>query len=413
MVRLSVVDRYILKRVTWPLGAGILIGTAAQLLERLIGLLDLFANHGGPLTLILKMLATLVPQYLTITIPAAFFIAILYATLRMSNDSELDVMRGSGISLHRLAAPMMVMAVILTVASAIILGFLQPYTHYAYRALVYLVTETSWNSAIERGTFFSGFGGKTILVGDIADGGRALSKIFIQETDSGGNNVVLTAQTGELTSDPQTFSLTLILHDGVRIDSSPDGTRGHTTTFDQSKLPLEVVAPEPFQPRGNRHSEMSFSQLIRAYLHPLPGVKRDEVSSELNCRIAQALTILFLPLIAIPLGLRSRRQPTSIRIVGGIAILIIYYEVLQFGQHMVEGGRVSAFVAIWTPFLSLAFGAVHLFYIANSMLNQDPLAVVFVPIESAWDWVKVCSLALLKRRSAAAVPGEGAHIGQQ
>jgi lipopolysaccharide export system permease protein len=32
-----------------------------------------------------------------------------------------------------------------------------------------MVTETSWNSAIERGAFFNGFGGKTILIGDIAE----------------------------------------------------------------------------------------------------------------------------------------------------------------------------------------------------------------------------------------------------
>ena len=390
MVRLSVIDRYMLKRVTWPLGAGILIGTAAQLLERLIGLLDLFANRGGPLTMILKMLANLMPQYLTITIPAAFFVALLYATLRMSNDSELDVIRGSGISLYRLAAPVMAMAVILTVASAIILGFLQPYTHYAYRGLVYLVTETSWNSAIERGTFFSGFGGKTILIGDIADSGRALSKIFIQETDSEGNNVVLTAQTGELTTDPETFSLALILHDGIRVDSRPDGTRSQASTFEQAKLPLDVVAPEPLRPRGNRHSEMSFSELIGAYLHPPSGLPSNEISSELNYRIAQALSTLFLPLIAIPLGLTSRRQPTSIRIVVGIAILIIYNQALQFGQNMVESGRMSAFFAIWTPFLILALGSVQLFYVANSMLNQDPLAAVFGPTERAWDWVSDC-----------------------
>jgi len=413
MIRLSVIDRYMLKRVTWPLAAGILIGMAALLLQRLIRLLDLFANHGGPVMVILKMLGNLVPQYLTTAVPAAFFIAILYATLRMANDSELDVIRGSGISLRRLAAPMMVMAVILTVASAIILGFVQPYTRYAYRALVYLVTETSWNSAIERGMFFGGFGGKTILIGDIADGGRTLSKIFIQETDSEGGNVVLTAQTGELTVDPRTFSVTLVLRDGVRVDSRSDGTRSRASTFEQSKIPLEVVAPEPFRPRGNKHSELSLSELIRAYLHLPPSHPRDEVSSELNYRIAQALSVLFLPLIAIPLGLRSRRQPTSSRIVVGIAILIVYNQTLQFGQNMVEGGRMSAFVAIWTPFLVLALGSVLLFYVANSMLDQDPLAVVFGSIERARDWVKVHSLALFKWRRVAAVPGDGARIGQQ
>jgi lipopolysaccharide export system permease protein len=388
MFRLSLIDRYMMKQVTSPLVAAMVIGMAALLLERLIRLLDLFANRGGPLTLIMKMLGNLVPQFLSVAIPAAFFVSVLYATVRMSNDSELDVMRSSGIPLRRLVAPMMVMAVVLTVASAIIVGFLQPYSRYAYRALVYLVTETSWNSAIERGSFFTGFGGKTILIGDIADGGRLLTKIFIQETDEKGNNVVLTAKHGELTSDPQTFSLTLILRDGVRVDSRPDGTGGQASTFSESRMPLEVVAPEPFRPRGTKHAELSFLELMRAYQHPTPSLERKEVSSELNYRLARTLSILFLPLLAIPMGLTSRRQPTGIRIVLGIAILVVYNQTLQFGQNMVEAGHMSALLAIWTPFLLFSLSSTYLFYVANSGLNQDPLALVFEPIEEAWHWLR-------------------------
>jgi lipopolysaccharide export system permease protein len=400
MLRLTLIDRYMLKRVSWPLGAAIAIGMAALLLERLIRLLDLFANRGGPLTLILKMLGNLVPHYLAIAIPAAFFVGILYAVLRMSNDSELDVMRASGLSLRRLAAPMMVMAVVLMFASAIILGFLQPYTRYAYRALVYLVTETSWNSAIERGAFFSGFGGKTILIGDIADGGRSLSKIFIQETDDNGNNIALSALTGELTSDPQTFSLTLVLHDGIRVDSKPDGTGGKASTFGTFKMPLEVVAPEPFRTE-RKESELSIPDLVRAHFENWPGLGRDDVTAELNYRIARTLTVLFLPLLAIPMGLTSRRQPTSIRIVAGIAMLIIYNQVLQFGQNMAENGRMSAFVAIWIPFLVFSLGSVYLFHVANSRLNQDPLAIVFGTIDAGWKWLKLRMITLFGRRRPA------------
>jgi lipopolysaccharide export system permease protein len=401
MFGLSLIDRYILKRVTWPLAAAILIGMAALLLERLIRLLDLFANRGGPLTLILRMLGNLVPHYLSIAIPAAFFVGILYAVLRMSNDSELDVMRGSGISLRRLAAPMMVMAVLLTVASAIILGFLQPYTRYGYRALVYLVTETSWNSAIERGAFFSGFGGKTILIGDIANGGHTLTKIFIQETDEKGNNVVLSAQTGELTSDPRTFSLTLVLRDGIRIDSKPDGSGGQASTFGESRLPLEVVAPEPFRPRGHNESELSFWELIEAHKHPTPDLGKDDVWAELNYRIARTLTVLFLPLLAIPMGLTSRRQPTSVRIIVGIAILIVYYQLLNFGKDMAENGRVSSFVALWVPFLVFSLGSLYMFYVANSRLNQDPFSTLFGAIDDGWRLVKRGWFALFRRRKPA------------
>lgn len=400
MFRLSLIDQYMLKRVSWPLAGAIVIGMGALLLERLIRLLDLFANRGGPLTLILKMLGNLVPHYLAIAIPAAFFVGILYATLRMSNDSELDVMRASGLSLRRLAAPMLVMAVVLTVASAIILGFLQPYTRYAYRALVYLVTETSWNSAIERGAFFNGFGGKTILIGDIADGGRSLSRVFIQETDENGNNVALSAQTGELANDPQSFSLTLVLRDGIRVDSKADGSGGKAIEFSEWKLPLEVVAPEPFR-EERKESELSLSELVRAYVEKWPGLGRDDVLAEINYRVVRALTVLFLPLLAIPMGLTSRRQPTSVRIVAGIAILIIYYQALQFGKDMAENGRLSSFVALWVPFLMFSCSSTYLFYVANSRLNQDPFAVVFGPIDDVWRWLKNSRLWLFGRRRPA------------
>lgn len=399
--RLSLIDRYMLKRVCWPLAGAIVIGMAALLLERLIRLLDLFANRGGPLTLILKMLGNLVPHYLAIAIPAAFFVGILYATLRLSNDSELDVMRASGLSLRRLAAPMLVMAVVLTVASAIILGFLQPYTRYAYRALVYLVTETSWNSAIERGAFFNGFGGKTILIGDIADGGRTLKKIFIQETEEEtGNNIVLSAQTGELTNDSRTFALTLILRDGVRVDSKPDGSGGKASVFGELALPLEVVAPEPFR-ENKKESELSMWQLVRAYVEKWPGLGRDDVLAEINYRIVRTLTVLFLPILAIPMGLTSRRQPTSVRIVVGIAILIVYYQLLNFGKDMAENGRLSSFVALWVPFLVFSLSSMYLFYVANSRLNQDPFAIVFGPIDDGWRWLKRRWFMLFRRRKPA------------
>lgn len=398
--RLQLIDRYMLKRVCWPLAGAIIIGMAALLLERLIRLLDLFANRGGPLTLILKMLGNLVPHYLAIAIPAAFFVGILFATLRMSNDSELDVMRASGVSLRRLATPMLAMAVVLTVASAIILGFLQPYTRYAYRALVYLVTETSWHSAIERGAFFNGFGGKTILIGDIADGGRSLSRIFIQETDESGNNIALSAQTGELANDPRTHSLLLILRDGIRVDSKPDGTGSKAIRFAENALPLEIIAPDPFRPRDSE-SELNFFELFQAYNERWPGIGRDDLLAEINYRLVRALSVLFLPLLAIPIGLSSRRSPASIRIVAGIAMLILYYQVLQFGKQMAENGRMSSALALWVPFLLFAAGSTYAFHLANTRIGQDPFSAFFRLIDDGWTWLRMRWAGLVARRRPA------------
>ncbi|MES1150618.1 MAG: LptF/LptG family permease, partial [Dongia sp.] len=76
---MRLIDTYILRRVSMPLFASVGIAMAALLMQRLIHLLDLFANRGSPVSLILQMLGNLVPFYLAIALPAALFIGVLFA----------------------------------------------------------------------------------------------------------------------------------------------------------------------------------------------------------------------------------------------------------------------------------------------------------------------------------------------
>jgi hypothetical protein len=101
------------------------------------------------------------------------------------------------------------------------------------------------------------------------------------------------------------------------------------------------------------------------------------------------------------MGLTSRRQPTSVRIVVGIAILIVYYQILNFGKDMAENGRISWFVGLWVPFLIFSVGSTYLFYVANSRLSQDPFAALFGAIDDGWRWVKRRRAALFHRRRPA------------
>src|ERR1700744_28406 len=214
---MRLIDLYMLRRVSMPLIGAVSIAMAALLMQRLIHLLDLFANRGSPVLVILQMLGNLVPFYLAIALPASLFIGVLYAGSRLSGDSELDAMRASGISLTRLMIPIVSLAVVLMVVNSYLLGYLEPYTRFGYRALVHLVTNTQWDSAIERGAFFTGFGNKTILINDISKGGKELSRIFVKDDDS-GHHVVLTAERGDLVKLPD-LSMILTLRNGIRIET--------------------------------------------------------------------------------------------------------------------------------------------------------------------------------------------------
>jgi lipopolysaccharide export system permease protein len=393
-------DWYMAKRVALPFLAALGVGTSALLMERLIRLLDLFANRGGPIYLIIKMLGFLVPHYLALAIPAAYFIAVVYVTMRLSNDGELDALRASGFSLLRTSAPIIVIGLVLTIVTGILVGSLQPYTRYAYRALAYLVGETSWNAAIERGAFFSGFGGKTMLIGDISKGGRELGQIFIQETDSEDRNVVLTAPTGSLAIDPTDFSLKLELHDGVRIQSTQNGEQVQALEFVTLDLPLQVVAPEPFRNRGDKESELTLTELLKAKVDRSSGLTTFDIRAEINYRWVRIVSVFFLPFLAVPLGLSSRRSPSNIRLLIGIVVLIGYYEIVQLGQSLVSEDYAPAILALWGPFFIFALPSLWLFREANRRVGQDPLAPLLERADAlAYGW-RLALLSKLGRRSA-------------
>jgi len=390
---MRLIDVYILRRVLMPLLAAVGIAMAALLMQRLIHLLDLFANRGSPLSIILKMLGNLVPFYLGIALPAALFIGVLYAGSRLSSESELDAMRAAGLSLLRLMAPVLALAVVLVIISSYLLGWLQPYTRFGYRALVHLVTDTQWDSAIERGAFFTGFGGKTILIGDISDGGRTLTKIFVNEKDGSGRTIILTAERGDLQKQSD-FSLVLRLHNGVRSETSPNGDATRAMTFNQLDLPLESIAPDPFRPRGEKESELTFTELVRFYINTPPYLDIEDISAELHERLVRTVSIFFLPFLAFPVGISSRRTSKSLRMIVGVLFLIFYYEVLQFGEAMVRKQALGPIPALWVPCAIFTACSLWLFWVADRKPGQDPLAHLFDGLSAVGSWFR----RLLPRR---------------
>ena len=137
---LATIDRYVLRKAIAPLLAGTVVVLLALLLERLLRLLDLVVNKGSPISLIFKLLLNLTPHYIGIALPAAFFLAMLVAVHRLSTDSELDALQSFGLGLQRLLAPLTGVAILLMVLMIVVTGYVQPYSRYAYRALIYAIT---------------------------------------------------------------------------------------------------------------------------------------------------------------------------------------------------------------------------------------------------------------------------------
>src|SRR3546814_16857804 len=125
---MSTISSYILRQTMGPLLAAVGIALLVLLTERMLRLLDMVLDTGSGLTLLLQMLAFLVPHYMALALPAAFFLGVLLAFSRLHQNRELDAMGSAGIGLRRLLSPVLRPALVLTAPSAVNFSAGQPYT---------------------------------------------------------------------------------------------------------------------------------------------------------------------------------------------------------------------------------------------------------------------------------------------
>src|ERR1700712_143614 len=113
------------------------IAAMLLLLEKMLNLFDFVAQEGGPVSVGWRVLANLIPEYLSLGIPIGLMLGILLAFRRLAVSSELDVLLATGFSYRRLLRVPYIFAGVLAFVNLLIVGFLQPYSHYAYEGLRY------------------------------------------------------------------------------------------------------------------------------------------------------------------------------------------------------------------------------------------------------------------------------------
>lgn len=360
----NTISRYILRRIIAYLLVMTLIALAALLLERSLRVVGLVAGWNGAIGMVFRMLINLIPHYLGIALPAAFFFGVLLTFSHLNRNSELAVLHASGLGLHRLVRPVVALALLLTLIAAVTFGFLQPYGRYAYRALAHAVTNVSLSLAVQAGKFLH-VDNLTFMAESITPSGGGLRRVFVYERQKDGGSVTTTAREGVFTPSPEGRGAMLVLHDGMRMEVRADGRPVGTLSFAEYRWPIESGEDFIFRDRGKDERELTLPELWQARSQPPPGISRAELLAELHARIVHILSVLFLPFLAMTLGLGGIRGGRAYGIALGLVILVLYEQLLQFGHSMVQLGRISPWLALWVPFALFAAGSLVLFVRAS------------------------------------------------
>jgi lipopolysaccharide export system permease protein len=377
-------DWYTLRSLFGPLVLCLGVVLLSALLLRLLRLFDIAAATGASTMLVLKMAANLVPHYLGIAVPAAFFAAMFMAVARTGDDNELEAMLATGRSITRMAAPYFLVALGLCGFNFYLFGQLQPLTRYGYSVTLYEARQTGWNGRMEDNRFVTAKQGITLGADSVGADGRQLTGVFVERREGGGEEIIA-AERGRLVPSDDGTRLLLELENGMIVRDHPNGTVV-VSRFVEGQINEDFTAvPPPFRARGDSVRELTLSELRAPDATRSEDITVAQTGGEFHGRLAWMLLPLLLPLLALPLGMAAKRGRRAPGTVFATLALLLLYEALQFGESLAETGRAPAWLAVWLPVL--AFGALGAWLFRSSLQwpGDNPVMRSVSAIEAAFE----------------------------
>ncbi len=352
---MSIYSRYLLAQIARPMITAILVALIALLAERTLRVIDLVVGWRGSLFVVFEMLGYLIPHYMGLALPVAFFLGILLTFSRLSREGELAAMNASGAGLPQLLRPILGAALALAVAVAVLVSLLQPYARYAYRAATYALTNASFTTLLQDGLFTT-LGDTTYMVDHISEDKSRMTGVFLYQGGEGKDAVTITSVSGEAERAGPTEPILLRLQNGLqqlvpaRSEAGPSDT-GREVVVRFKEFETALSNPEEdFRPRGEDEREMTLLELWAASDNPPAHIDPWEIRSELHGRLVRILTLPILPLMAIPLAIDRVRGQRSYGLVLGLAMLIAFHQLLQVGEALADNNMIPTWVGLWLPF---------------------------------------------------------------
>lgn len=370
-------DRYLARLIAVPLIATLILSAMLLVLDRMLRLFEFVANEGGPVSVVWRMLANLLPEYLGLGIPIGLMLGVLLAFRRLATSSELDVLRGVGISYNRMLLVPYGFAVALAAVNLAIVGFIQPDARYAYERLRYELRTGALGASIKLGEFTSFPNGATVRIEQSHEEGRRLEGIFVHRPSSNGGWTAVSAESGQFLATDNPDEVIFRLQQGTLINNEPGFAAPRVLRFESHDLPIPLPRSEAFRAQGVENLELRLPQLVRIGGDPRETPKRRLASrAAFHFRLVEVATMFLLPLLAVALGVPAKRSGSALGVFLAIVMIVTYHKINEYGQSIGALGIVDPAIALWGPFLLFAALVLRMYYTIAYVPGGQPIGVI-------------------------------------
>lgn len=357
-------NRYIVFDYLVIFFTALLLITFVMTVGAMLKAVDLMAR-GISMGLITKFFFQNIPYILSYSMPISTLFSALLLFGRLSMDNEISAMKACGLSLWRVAAPLILLSVLFTGICIYINSEIAPEAKYANKKLLRSAGVDEPINLLDEGRFIDDFKGLLIFVGQKKEN-KFKDVVIYKLNNKGGIQQSIRARRGEVEADNDKKILTIKLYDGHREmfdeEDPMDLSKAQFIPFEYVRFPLDFKNMlEDDNEVRRKESNMTLGQLIchiRNIDRDFPLVPEDKraISEsrfiiEASRRISTAVACFSFMLIGIPLGVKSHRKETSVGMVVSLAIVFAYYTFIVIAKSLVRYPFLHPDLVLWVPLI--------------------------------------------------------------
>ena len=308
-----------------------LIILSTQLLKSLAAV----ANGKVPLDFLFALIGLKNLESMTLIIPLTLFLAILLALSRLYKDSEMVALAACGIGPSTLLK-----CVLIVVFSFLFLELGLSLVISPWASARIQTSEEQFKAAadvelITAGQFNLSSDGTRVLYTEEMTGNNQLENVFLH-VENGDSTSVLSSSRAHIVVDPRQGARYIVFQKGNRYDGQPGTLDYRTVQFADYGVLLEGKSIG--RVLLDREAIPTRTLLESDNLH---------YKAEIQWRISQALMMIILAMLAVPLSKSTPRQGRYAKMALAILIYIIYSNLLVVSMNWVKKGDVSTAIGMW------------------------------------------------------------------
>jgi len=350
-------DRYLMREFLKPFLFSVFAITVIMISNQLYQLTDLILVKQVAVIKVVKLLLYKIPQIMV----ESFSISILFATLlsltELVKNNEFTAFRMGGVALHRILAPLLITALLISGATFLINERVVPWTNHRSENIVRRIILQQALPDLQENSFFKGVtDNRYFYIGNIIDETGELEDVMVYEAGEKKDDRkfprVITAEAGYFADK------VWHLREGMIHKFNQEGEVSYQSAFDDLKINVQKNL-DNFYGEQRTTSEMSRQKLKEDIkLFKESGLEVNSLLVDYHLKVAKPLACFIFVLIGAPLSVRSQKG-RMFGIIASILIIFSYYVVMSFCRSLGRNGLIPPLLAAWLP--NILFGVVGIY----------------------------------------------------